>query len=76
MARDGSSGGVIRTVVVTKDGAVRGFVPGEAVPFRLEETVGEFSGIPIPEAPGLIGGVGHAAAAAAAAAADGDVVMH
>ncbi|KAA0145729.1 hypothetical protein FNF27_04935 [Cafeteria roenbergensis] len=36
MARDGSSGGVIRSVVLTGDGAERGFVPGSELPFSLE----------------------------------------
>ena len=36
MARDGSSGGVIRTVVITKDGAERGFVAGDRLPFALQ----------------------------------------
>lgn len=33
MARDGSSGGVIRTVVIDKDGVSKGFVSGDALPF-------------------------------------------
>jgi len=33
MARDGSSGGVIRTVTVTSDGAERDYVPGNRLPF-------------------------------------------
>ena len=33
MARDGSSGGVIRTVVVTPDGYDRDYTPGNALPF-------------------------------------------
>eukprot|EP01088_Endostelium_zonatum_P004294 TRINITY_DN15512_c0_g1_i1.p1 TRINITY_DN15512_c0_g1~~TRINITY_DN15512_c0_g1_i1.p1 ORF type:complete len:237 (-),score=41.12 TRINITY_DN15512_c0_g1_i1:40-750(-) len=32
MSRDGSSGGVIRTVVITKDGTERSMVPGDKVP--------------------------------------------
>lgn len=36
MARDGSSGGVIRSVVLTADGAERGYVPGSDLPFTLE----------------------------------------
>jgi len=35
MARDGSSGGVIRTVVITEDGIDRDFVAGDALPFML-----------------------------------------
>lgn len=35
MARDGSSGGVIRTVVIGKEGAERGFVAGDKLPFML-----------------------------------------
>jgi hypothetical protein len=35
MARDGSSGGVIRTVTIDKDGVTRGFVPGDKLPFDL-----------------------------------------
>jgi 20S proteasome subunit beta 1 len=33
MARDGSSGGIIRTVVVTPDGSDRDYTPGNALPF-------------------------------------------
>jgi len=33
MARDGSSGGVIRTVVVSSEGADRDYTPGDALPF-------------------------------------------
>lgn len=33
MARDGSSGGVIRTVVVTPDGNDRDYTPGNQLPF-------------------------------------------
>jgi len=36
MARDGSSGGVIRTVTIDKDGATRGFVAGDQLPFSFE----------------------------------------
>jgi 20S proteasome subunit beta 1 len=32
MARDGSSGGVIRTAVVTRDGVERDMVPGDKLP--------------------------------------------
>jgi hypothetical protein len=35
MARDGSSGGVIRTVIIEKDGVTRGFIPGDKLPFDL-----------------------------------------
>ena len=35
MARDGSSGGVIRTVCIDKDGVDRGFVPGDKLPFMV-----------------------------------------
>jgi 20S proteasome subunit beta 1 len=35
MARDGSSGGVIRTVTIDKDGVTRGFVPGDKLHFSL-----------------------------------------
>lgn len=35
MARDGSSGGVIRTVTIDKDGVTRGFIPGDKLPFML-----------------------------------------
>ena len=31
LARDGSSGGCIRTVVITKDGARRSFLPNDKV---------------------------------------------
>ena len=33
MARDGSSGGVIRTVTIDKDGCERNFIAGNALPF-------------------------------------------
>lgn len=36
MARDGSSGGVIRLVIIDKDGAERYFVPGDKLPYNLE----------------------------------------
>lgn len=36
MARDGSSGGVIRTVTITKDGVDRGFIAGDKLPFMLK----------------------------------------
>lgn len=35
MARDGSSGGVIRTVTIDKDGVSRNFVSGNALPFAI-----------------------------------------
>jgi 20S proteasome subunit beta 1 len=34
MARDGSSGGVIRTVVIDKDGCTKGFTSGDSLPFN------------------------------------------
>jgi 20S proteasome subunit beta 1 len=33
MARDGSSGGVIRMVIIDKDGVERQFFHGDALPF-------------------------------------------
>jgi hypothetical protein len=33
MARDGSSGGVIRLVTITEDGVKRDFVPGDKLAF-------------------------------------------
>ena len=33
MSRDGSSGGVIRTVTIDKDGCERDFTPGDKLPF-------------------------------------------
>ncbi len=42
MSRDGSSGGVIRTVVLDKDGAHRAMVPGNALP-RFFEGAAELS---------------------------------
>merc|ERR1712113_787228 len=39
MARDGSSGGVVRTVTISKDGVDRTFTPGDKVPYRAEEDV-------------------------------------
>ena len=38
MARDGSSGGVIRTVVIDAAGVDRGFIPGDKLPFMLAGT--------------------------------------
>ena len=35
MARDGSSGGVIRTVAIDADGVERLFVAGDKLPFML-----------------------------------------
>ena len=57
IARDGSSGGCIRTVCITKDGAKREFVPGDEVP----GTFGDLSDVPV-------GGTGRGAAAAAGVA--------
>lgn len=37
MARDGSSGGVIRLVTIEKDAVTREFVPGDRLPFMLSE---------------------------------------
>eukprot|EP00511_Aplanochytrium_stocchinoi_P000576 CAMPEP_0204843338 /NCGR_PEP_ID=MMETSP1346-20131115/47918_1 /ASSEMBLY_ACC=CAM_ASM_000771 /TAXON_ID=215587 /ORGANISM="Aplanochytrium stocchinoi, Strain GSBS06" /LENGTH=326 /DNA_ID=CAMNT_0051982459 /DNA_START=205 /DNA_END=1186 /DNA_ORIENTATION=- len=39
MARDGSSGGVIRTVTITKKGAVRDFTSGSDLPFQAYNTL-------------------------------------
>ncbi len=33
MARDGSSGGIIRIVVINKEGVSREFVPGNMLPY-------------------------------------------
>lgn len=35
MARDGSSGGVIRLAIIDKDGVERRFIPGDQLPFNL-----------------------------------------
>ena len=37
MARDGSSGGCIRTVVISKEGVKRSFIPGDQVPVAAGE---------------------------------------
>ncbi|KAG8373920.1 hypothetical protein BUALT_Bualt11G0075400 [Buddleja alternifolia] len=37
IARDGASGGVVRTVTINKDGATRKFYPGDALPLWHEE---------------------------------------
>jgi 20S proteasome subunit beta 1 len=37
MARDGSSGGCIRTVVINEQGVFRDFLPGDAVPTAFGE---------------------------------------
>jgi 20S proteasome subunit beta 1 len=39
MARDGSSGGVIRTVVINAEGVKREFVAGDRLPFSLTGAV-------------------------------------
>ena len=39
MARDGSSGGVIRTVCITKDGVDRTFTAGDKLPYHAEGDV-------------------------------------
>lgn len=44
MARDGSSGGVIRTVTITKEGAEAKFVPPSQIPLMWDEHVGPGSG--------------------------------
>ena len=36
MARDGSSGGVIRLAAIDKSGVERFFVPGDALPYTLQ----------------------------------------
>lgn len=41
MARDGSSGGVIRTVTIDKNGAQRDFVAGNQLPFSFEVGAGD-----------------------------------
>jgi len=35
MARDGSSGGVVRLAIIDKDGVERRFIPGNDLPFEL-----------------------------------------
>jgi len=37
MSRDGSSGGVIRMAIITKDGVERKFIPGDKLPFMKDE---------------------------------------
>ncbi|GFP82167.1 proteasome subunit beta type-6 [Phtheirospermum japonicum] len=37
IARDGASGGVVRTVTINKDGASRKFYPGDTLPLWHEE---------------------------------------
>lgn len=44
MARDGSSGGVMRTVTITKDGSEHKFVPPKLTPLMWDEHVGGTSG--------------------------------
>ncbi len=48
MARDGSSGGVIRLAVITEDGVERLFVPGNELPTFWEglEVLGKTAGQP------------------------------
>lgn len=57
MARDGSSGGVIRTVTIDKDGVTRDFVAGDKLPFMLASGVASAGGA-------SAGGAGAAVAAA------------
>ena len=37
MSRDGSSGGVIRMAIITKDGVERKFIPGDKLPYMKDE---------------------------------------
>ncbi|KAF2302775.1 hypothetical protein GH714_008314 [Hevea brasiliensis] len=37
MARDGASGGVVRTVIINSDGVIRNFYPGDGLPLWHEE---------------------------------------
>jgi 20S proteasome subunit beta 1 len=46
MSRDGSSGGVIRSVVITKEGCEFGFVAGDALPFHLETSAADLATVP------------------------------
>ncbi len=39
MARDASSGGCIRTVIIDKDGVKRDFLPGHLVPLTFGEAL-------------------------------------
>lgn len=39
IARDGASGGVVRTVIINKDGVTRNFFPGDQLPLWHEELV-------------------------------------
>lgn len=59
MARDGSSGGVIRMVIIDKDGVTREFIPGDKLPFMLGEATSAMAAATLP---------GFAAGAAAAPA--------
>ncbi|CAA0808180.1 Proteasome subunit beta type-6 [Striga hermonthica] len=43
IARDGASGGVIRTVTINKDGATRKFYPGDSHPLWHEELAPQYS---------------------------------
>ena len=47
MARDGSSGGVIRTVAITADGVDRDFTPGNDLPHMTEKEFAQDATIPI-----------------------------
>ena len=46
MARDGSSGGCIRTVVINKDGVKRSFIPGDKVPTAFGELPAPVPAVP------------------------------
>jgi len=37
MSRDGSSGGVIRMAIITKDGVERKYIPGDKLPFMKDD---------------------------------------
>ncbi|KAF2283529.1 hypothetical protein GH714_011852 [Hevea brasiliensis] len=37
MARDGASGGVVRTVIINSEGVTRNFYPGDKLPLWHEE---------------------------------------
>lgn len=47
MARDGSSGGCIRTVVISKDGVKRSFLPGDRIPTAFGELPAPQAGPPV-----------------------------
>ncbi|KAK6927773.1 Proteasome, subunit alpha/beta [Dillenia turbinata] len=52
IARDGASGGVVRTVTINSEGVTRNFYPGDKLPLWYEELEPQFSLLDIPSSSG------------------------